>query len=105
MVLQSGFTFRFFLFEQISIDRNHPLSFSPRMVGSLGRIYLADSKNTVRQKTGLSGKDRDEDFAKFQVCESFSCLGSGSLRQTTSIFVTMSITSSLILDQRLHGRM
>ena len=38
-----------------------------RMAGVGDRIYLADSKTTVRRKLGLNEEQNEEDFSKFEV--------------------------------------
>ena len=42
------------------------------MADTRDRIYLADSKVTVRRKLGLEENQKDEDFVKFEVGLFFS---------------------------------
>ncbi len=57
--------------ESIPFPRKKHLVYSwthfSRMTGVRDRVYLADSKISVRRKSGLEENQNDEDFVKFEV--------------------------------------
>ena len=74
------------------------------MISPNERVYLADSKVSVRKKLGLEDKQNDWSFYKFEVEHSFPSSRYMTDEFSLSVFAGMSIASSFPLTRKVIGK-